>query len=234
MKRIVCLLFTLVAMLAGNMAYGHDDRAVPAGAVAAHFLGRISLFGETDPPELVGYYAFIEGIPGPFFNGTAGVDTAYFTLRYTAGQEPPIPLDPGADVFVSIVPAGASVDVYFDRDPQNQDWANPDSFSDGKLVATFEESVLSTTFVGENPLLGPGVSYNLFSSKLIYSKRFRFHGKTIDFKELFPNGLTTSNFGSATPVMDPLLDSFVTQAFSGSSIAIGGNATGGGGHKHHH
>lgn len=219
MKRTICLLFILLVALTGNAALADHKQAVPAGAVAAHFLARISIFGPTDPPELVGYYAFIEGIPGPFFDGPPGVGTAFFTLRFHAGP-PPIALDPGSDVFVNLLPPGATVDVYFDESP-NQDWGNLETFSDGKLIATFEESALLNTAVGD-PLFGPGTIYNLFSAKLIFSKRFRFHGKSVDFKKLFPNGLTTNNFGSTIPVADPLPGSFLTHAFSGSSIAIGG------------
>ena len=69
---------------------------------------------------------------------------------------------------------------------------------------------------------GSGVSYNLFSSDLIFSKRFRFNGQKIDFKKLIRNGVTTNNFGSSTPVSVSPLSPF-TLAFTGSAVAIGDN-----------
>ncbi len=220
MKRTICLLFILSVALTKNVALGDNDKAqrVPAGAVAFHFVARISFFGPMDPPELVGYIAFIENIPGPFFSGPPGEEgekTAFFTLRFTSGP-PPIQLNPGSDVSVSLLPPGGRFDVYFDENP-NQEWNMLDTFSDGKLIATFEESALLSTGVGQ-PFIS-GAFYNLFSSKLVFSKRFRFNGKRVDFKKLVPNGVTTNNFGSVTPVPDGV--TVATQAFSGSAVAIG-------------
>ncbi len=215
MKRTICLFFILVVALTSNVALGDDEdgQRVPAGAVAFHFVARIS-FPASMPPVLVGYMAFIEGVPGPFFDGTPGEATAFFTLRLNLGP-PPFPLNPGSNVGVNLFPPGASFDVFFDETP-DQDWANPDSFSDGELIASFEESGFMSTSVGEP--FGPGVSYNLFSSDLISSKRFRFNGQKIDFKKLIRNGVTTNNFGSSTPVsFSPF-----TLAFTGSAVAIGG------------
>ena len=215
MKQTICLFFILVIALTSNVALGDDEdgQRVPAGAVAFHFLARIS-FPASMPPELVGYMAFIEGVPGPFFEGTPGEATAFFTLRLTSAGPSPIFLSPGSNVAVTVIPPGATFDVYFDETP-DQDWANPDSFSDGELIATFEESWFAGTSISEPD--GSGVSYNLFSSDLIFSKRFRFNDQNIDFKKLIRNGVTINNFGSSTPVsFSPF-----TVAFTGSAIAIG-------------
>ncbi len=216
MKRTICLFFILVVALTSNMALGDDEdgQRVPAGAVAFHFVARIS-FPASMPPVLVGYMAFIEGVPGPFFDGTPSETTAFFTLILTSAP-PPIFLSPGSNVAVTVIPPGATFDVFFDE-TSDQDWANPDSFSDGELIATFEESALLATSIAEPD--GSGVFHNLFSSDLISSKRFSFNGQKIDFKKLMRNGVTINNFGSRTPV------SFTpfTRAFTGSAIAIGGD-----------
>ena len=215
MKRAICLFFVLVVALTRNVALGDDDKVqrVPAGAVAWHFVARIS-FPASMPPVLVGYIAFIEGVRGPFFEGTPGEATAFFTVRLTSGGPPPIFLSPGSNVAVTIIPPGATFDVFFDETP-DQDWANPDSFSDGEVIATFEESWFAGTSIGEPD--GSGVSYNLFSSDLISSKRFHFNGQKIDFKKLVPNGVTTNNFTSGTPIsFSPF-----TVGFTGSAVAIG-------------
>ncbi len=222
MKRTIFLFFILIVALTRNVALGDDDQRVPAGAVAFHFVARISFFAPPTPPELVGYMAFIEGVPGPFFSETnvvgdmtpPGETTAFFTLRVTSAPAP-IFLSPGSNVAVTLIPPGATFDVFFDETP-DQDWANPDSFSDGELIATFEESGFMGTSIDE--LDGSGVQYNLFSSDLISSKRFRFNGQKIDFKKLIRNGVTSNNFGSSTPVsFSPF-----TLAFTGSAVAIGG------------
>ena len=219
MKRTIFLFFILLVALTRNVALSNDDQRVPAGAVAFHFVARIS-FPASMPPVLVGYMAFIEGVPGPFFDGTGGLPpgeaTAFFTLRLTSGGPPPIILSPGSNVSVVITPPGATFDVFFDETP-NQDWANPDSFSDGELIASFEESGFMSTSIIEPD--GSGVSYNLFSSDLISSKPFSFNGERIDFKKLMRNGVTINNFSSSTPVsFSPF-----TVAFTGSAVAIGSN-----------
>ena len=149
MKRTICLFFILVVALTTNVVLGDKkgDKRVPAGAVAFHFVSRISFFAPPTPPVLVGYMAFIEGVPGPFFDGTGtpGEATAFFTLRATFGPAAPIPLNPGSNVEVLLIPPGTTFDVFLDETP-NQDWANPDSFSDGDLIATFDESGLLSTY----------------------------------------------------------------------------------------
>lgn len=70
MKRAISLFFILGVALTGNLALGDDDdnQQVPAGAVAFHFIARITF--APPPTELVGYIPFIEGVPGPFFAAT--------------------------------------------------------------------------------------------------------------------------------------------------------------------
>lgn len=215
MNRLLC------SLLAATVAFGHtqatadDDvvKRIPAAAVAFHFLGRFTVFPPPDGPTLLGYIAFLENVEGPFFAGQPGVETAHFTITFSGGP-PPVPLSPGSNLAVNLFPPGPTFNVYFDETP-DQDWSDPTSFSDGKLVATFLESALLSSRVEEAD--GSGVAYNLFSSELIYSDKFRFHGSKVDFRKLLPNGVTVNNFATRTPV------SFVpfTTAFSGSGVAIG-------------
>jgi hypothetical protein len=180
---------------------------VPAGAVAFHWVANLTF--DPWPPELVGYIAFIEGVQGDLFSGDPGVGTAYFTVRLDSGTFPgfiPLPsADPG-EVQAFLFPPGYTWGVYYDENP-NGDWANLGSFSDGERVATFEESAfLGTTIVSAEMI------YNLFSSRLIWSKRFRFNGQKVDFKKLVPNGVTINNVGSTN-----------ASAFTASAVAIGGD-----------
>ncbi len=216
MKRLLCSLLAAAFACAHTGAMADDDGSdrIPAAAVAFHFLGRFTVFPPPDGPLLLGYIAFLENVEGPIFAGTPGVETAHFTITF-AGGAPPVPLSPGSNLAVNLFPPGPTFDVYFDETP-DQDWSDPASFSDGILVATFLESALLNSRVDEPD--GSGVAYNLFSSELIYSEKFRFHGRKVDFRKLMPNGVTVNNFATRTPV------SFVpfTTAFSGTGVAIGG------------
>lgn len=217
MKKTIWPILVLVASISGNVAVADDDngnKQVAAGAVAFHFLGRFALFPPPQGPTLTGYIAFLENVEGPIFSGTPGVDTAHFTISFSGGP-PPASLDPGSNLRVNLFPPGATFDVYYDATP-DQDWSDPATFSDGLLVATFLESALMASNINEPD--GSGVAYNLFSSELIYSKKFRFNGEKVDFGKLMRHGVTVNNFASRTPV------SFVpfTTAFSGTGIAIGG------------
>jgi hypothetical protein len=205
MKRTIFLTFILVVALSTSVALGgkHNVKRVPAGAVAFHWVGNLTFDG-----ELVGYIAFIEGVRGPFFNGTPGVGTAYFTVRLDSGSFPGfIPL-PSADpeVFALLIPPGYTWGVYFNETP-NQVWGAYDTFSDGERVATFEESAILATNI-----LSTGMVYNLFSNRLIWSKSFRFNGQKVDFKKLVPNGVTINNVSAVGKT-----------AFTASAVAIGGD-----------
>ncbi len=219
MKRMFCLIFTLATALSTSLALGGGNEAprVPAGRVAYHFLARLSVNVDTFAAELVGYIVFIERVRGPFFAGTPGEDegedTAFFTVRVRPETFPaPIFLFPGSDVEVSVFPPGTVFDVFFDKAP-NQSWEDLDTFSDGKRVATFKESALLATNI-----TGSNAGYGLFSSDLIGSKSFRFHGQRVDFKKLVPNGITINNFATLTPIFP---GGTFTQVFGASAVAIG-------------
>jgi hypothetical protein len=220
MKRTIFLTFILVVALSTSVALGgdHNVKRVPAGAVAFHWVANLTF--DPWPPELVGYIAFIEGVQGDLdgdlFDGTPGVDTAYFTVRLDSATLipllPPIdlPVEPGSasDVKASLFPPGITWGVFFDETPDpTRDWGDFRLFSDGTRVATFEESAfLGTTIVSAE------MGYNLFSSRLIWSKSFWFNGQKVDFKKLVPNGVTINNVTSTNAT-----------AFTASAVAIGGD-----------
>ena len=161
-------------------------------------------------PDLIGYLTFIDGLPAPFFDGPAGEGTAFFTLRLTPGSAQPFEeVTPGGDVDVLLVAPGPKFDVFHDPSP-NQDWSDPDTFSDGQLIGTFEESHFMGTTIGP-------AAYNLFSSDLVFSDSFMFQGTRQDLGRIVPFGVTINNYGTNTPIFDP----FFTLPFTGSAVAIG-------------
>ncbi len=163
---------------------------VPAGRVAWHFVARL-IFTPTGP-ELIGYLSFIDGLPGPFFDGPAGEGTAFFTLRLTMGGSTFEQVTPGGDVAVTLIGPGAKFDVFHDPSP-NQVWSDPGTFSDGQLIGTFEESHFMGTAIGPS-------AFNLFSSDLVFSDVFRFQGTRQDLGRIVPFGVTINNTGSTTPI----------------------------------
>ena len=216
MKKTLFMPLALLITFGASETIADDDavRRVPAGAVAYHFV--LSLSFAPPPPELVGYLAFIEGVEGSLFNGPASKDTAFFTTRVTTSLPPfiPLPVEPDPNLSVALIPpGGAQFTIYYDETPGGRDWNDPNTFSNGVPVAVFEESALLNTNAGATI---PGVTYNVFSSKLIESTRFRFKGQKIDFKKLVPYGVTISNFGNG------LRPDFLGAAAGATAIAIGG------------
>ena len=204
----VCIITALVVSgLPSEVLAAEPAGVVPAGRVAWHFVARIQ-FTATGV-ELFGYLTFIDGLPGPFFNGPAGEGTAFFTTRLQPGFPAPSFVSPGADINVTLIPPGGKFDVFYDPNP-NGDWSDPDTFSDGQLIGTFDESHFMGTAIGP-------ASFNLFSSDLVFSDAFTFQGTQQNLRQIVPSGVTIHNYGSSTPVsFDPF-----TQAFTGSAVAIG-------------
>lgn len=211
MKRSILLVSVFAGLLGMSVPFSEDSansQRLGGGEIAFHFLARTS-FSPTAGFNLVGYVPYINGIDGPIasmFNGTPGESTAYFTIMVRQETFSSFTtLSPSNDnslVRARLFEAGPVFDVIYDPTP-DQDWADPSTFGDGLVVATFKESVLMGTNVTQS-----GVGYNMFSSALIGSKRFIFNGQMIDFKNLVPNGVTTNN------VTGP-------GGFTGTAVAIG-------------
>jgi hypothetical protein len=154
---------------------------------------------------------FVEGVPGPFFSANPSEATAFLTFRSdTLSLTPPIANGP--DVSATMFSPGTFT-VYFNSSPSGN-FANLDSFSSGKPVATFQRSTgMITGVVGST-----GTS--TFSAKLISSQDFAFQGRTVNFANLVANGVTvlittSPNFVAGTAEFP------TAQPFTFSAIAIG-------------
>lgn len=220
MKTIMCLITATTITLMTINALADDQNnvvnRVRAGQIAYHFVVSATVPPDGPPLEVVGYIAFIEGVDGPMFADnpcptapplTGCVENAFFTLRvrrFSGGPFTPIVTADPPDVIRAGLITGLLFDVFLDRTP-DQEWGNFDSFSNGQHIATFEESTfLNTVNVG-------GAAFNLFSSTLESSTPVIYHGQTVDFGQLVPNGITSNNFGS-----------MASTSATGSAIAIGG------------
>ncbi len=209
-----------------------SDRAVdrvPAGAVAFHFVFDLAFPQDPQqPPEFVGYIAFIEGVnipasgDNPLFAGPPSEDTAYFTVRVTRPLPPRVGLPvPDSDLGAWLILPGGQFTVYYDSNPDGRDWGNADTFSEGVPIAVFEESALLSTEASGTFGTFPGVFYNAFSGKLIDSAPIRFNGQRINFRRIVPNGVTVTNFGNTVRILP---DFSAGVSGGGTAIAIGGRA----------
>jgi hypothetical protein len=184
-----CLLAAMT--VSGFVSQAKAADRIPVGPVAAHQLGR-ALFAADGTAQVIGYLAFVKGISGSLFSGPPSESTAFFTYRSNTFAPEIIS---NGDIGVFLI-SGESISVYFNSSP-DADWNNPDSFSSGQLVATFTR---------QEPLLviNVGTMFNAFSSsELTSSHEFVFNRQTVDFKDLFPHGLTWLETATSTFLTGP-------------------------------
>jgi hypothetical protein len=165
----------------------------------------------TGSAQVAGYFLFVEGAPGPFFSGNPSEATAFLTFRSdTLSLTPPIANGP--DISATMFSPGTFT-VYFNVSPGGN-FGNLDSFSSGSRIATFLRSTGMITGVAGS------TGTATFSAKLISSQDFVFQGRTVNFANLVPNGVTvlittSPNFVSGTAEFP------IAQPFTFSAIAIG-------------
>jgi len=186
--------------------------SVRAGQNAWLGLARGFINPVTGTAQVAGYFTFLEGTPGPFFSGLPSEATAFFTFRTdTLTLTPPIANGPNVS---AIMFTPGILTVYFNTSPSGN-FSNLDSFSSGTPIATFRRSAgMLTNVTGST-----GVA--TLSAKLISSQDFVFQGRTINFRDFVPNGVTifdttSSNFVGGTAEFP------IAQPFTFSAIAIGG------------
>jgi len=107
--------------------------------------------------------------------------------------------------------APSTLSVYFNASPQG-DWSNPDSFSSGQLIATFEKPEGFFTCNGDLTLLNTCSSVD--SGDLVSSTDFTFNGGTFNFARLVPLGVT-----NVTPMIDTSFPGFAA-VFVGYELVI--------------
>jgi hypothetical protein len=161
----------------------------PANHVVWQHVGRIYLNPDTGKAIYAGYLVHINGISTSLFSGPPGEGTAYFTFKTDVLQLTPLPNN--GDISLYFVSAG-TFSVYYNPSPKG-DWDDPDTFSCGQLIATFErtESLY--------PVIGP-IGFHSLSESLVSSQNFTFEGQTFNFSRISPDGITFAQFFSSTPL----------------------------------
>jgi hypothetical protein len=178
---------------------------VAPGRVASHGIERDAINAD-GTGEAVGYFTFLEGIPGPFFSGVPSEATAFFTFRvepFSTG------IIPNGNVLALLHPPGQFT-VYLNKLP-NGNWNDFNTFSAGQPIATFE-------FGTTQDIRSGSVQIGYTSTRLIDAQDFQFDGNKFNFKNLFPHGVTITFIVNPAPLTAsyPLIFSL-----GFSSIAIG-------------
>jgi hypothetical protein len=193
-------------------------RRVPVGAVAAQLTGRVvgggGLAGEY---QMLGHLTFVEGLGGAVYAGQpAGASYALFALRtdkfrFTAIPNGQLILFGRAALPDAELPA---IRVYYSPSP-NRDFAQPDSFSEGVLIATLRTRGIQGGLTPALGFLAQGSFVLESAAELILG------GDTINLRSMGEAGTVTlagvapsaSDFASATALSVP---------FSGTILAAEG------------
>lgn len=202
------LILALLAVLPGGVIEANERGRVPAGRVAWQLVGKTLINPATGTGQVLAYFTFLEGIPGPMFAGAPGESTAFFTLR----SEPfSLQTFPNGDVLIGLL--GTEVfSLYLDATP-DQDFGDPPTFSDGERLATFNRLPAELIFVGP-------VFTDDFSVELLSSHRFDWQGRRFNLRQLTPEGVTLTVTGSTAFLPSGVAEFPVSVSFGASAIAV--------------
>jgi hypothetical protein len=179
------------------------------GEVAWYVTGRFYLASTVQD---AGYFVHLQGVHGSLF---AGDDVSESAAHFTFSSEPftATTFENGA-LTLGLDPIG-TFNVYLQRKPAGN-FDDPSSFASGECIATFRRvSVVVAITVGS------AVTVNTFSAKLVTSCPFEFRGRTYDFAQLVPNGITQWGTASPDAIADPPKPFTAVYPFVGSAIACG-------------
>lgn len=183
-QRTFLLSLLVTASCASLLTFAQSNERlprVPLGAVAAQLTGRLVGGGGLNGDyEIICYLTFIEGLGSDLYSGTpASEKNARFTLRTDKFRFQTIPNGTLIHFGRLAVPDTGSpaVRLYYSPAP-NHDFAQPDSFSDGQLIATYRTR-------GIQGGLTPSISFRGEGSLTLESAtEFTVGGRTISLRSL--------------------------------------------------
>jgi len=209
-KRLFSWLLAIAVALGPSLpSQAQEGPRSPAGSIFWHFVGRISVNVVDGTADIYGYFTTILGIPGSLFDGPPSETTALFTFRAQGSTQP---LPNNGDVGIALIEPG-DICVYFSAVP-NHNWADPDSFSNGQLVATFARAKAAQVQVGP-------VIEEAHTATLVSSRDFNVNQVTLDFASLAPHGVTDNALGSAQPLSSSVFPR-LTFPFAGYGFVVAG------------
>jgi hypothetical protein len=197
----------LIAFVMAGMA--QQQERIPAGTVAAHMIGRM-VVSPDGVAELIGYFPFLEGIEGPFFNGAEATEkTAFFTFRSSKFRVSVLRNDPIFHLRTAPAEGDAILLRTYYQSTPNQEFANPGSFSSGQLIGEFQSKGTVTTVVPFTSTANTG------SFLRITSADFTFRDKSYNFDRLAET-ITVDLKGAPVDL---------AIGYNGISVPFGGAAT---------
>lgn len=166
------------------------DGTRSGGSVAAQLSGR-GLLAHDQSVQMVGYFTAVPGLTDLFAPGGPGEATARLTFRSTPFRLNPVGNGSLVHLFTSPVEGPMiQLEVFTEANP-NQDFARPDTFSDGTKVAAFRVHSGMTTAIPP----AYGVCYT--GLELLSSSDFTLGGVRLNLASLGRAG--TLNFVSTPP-----------------------------------
>jgi hypothetical protein len=196
---------------------------VPVGVVAAQWTGRVvgggGLAGEY---QMIGHLTFAEGLGGAVYAGQpAGANNALFAVRTDSFRFNAIPNGPLIHFGRAALPGVESpaIRIYYSPTP-NRDFARPDSFSDGVLIATLRTR-------GIQGSLTPALGFSAQGSVVLESAtELILGGETLNLRSLGEAATVTfsgvapsaTEFASATNLSVPFSGTIIAaEGFGGSA-----------------
>lgn len=187
MKRYAIQLLAFIVVSVGWIPQALSQSKVPIGGIVFQYVGHVYINPATGSGEVAGYFSSIAGVDQPF-QGAPSEATAYFTYRSEPLTFTALPAD--VDTTMTLLNAG-KWHIYFSSNPASNptSWADPASFSHGQLVADLDHNGLQ--------IVSSGPVHNaVFAGELLASYDFVYAGRTVNFAQFFPDGIT--NFSAAT------------------------------------
>jgi len=208
---LTILFFTVVqsAMAQSGVSNDLQNEGRSGAGITFQFVGRNFVTDVTGPGAgeafTVGYYTYIAGIPQPLFSDpiAVGEATAYFTFRSEPYSFSTFAND---DILVRTVTPGFLIKLYYNQTP-DQTFDDPDTFSDGQLIATFRVITSQATRV-ENE------ANQQASLRLISTQPFSFQGRHYTIRKIVHDGVSLISAGSAV-----VNDEYSSFAYAGSALA---------------
>lgn len=207
-------LLALTASLGAGTLLAQSDKPapkVPTGIVAGQAIGR-SLVSPDGTVEVFGYFSSIDGLGNRIFSGAPSEGTAHFTFRSVKARLVSIP---NGGVFQfrlePIAEGDAFYTIYYNPNP-NQNFARPDTFSDGQVIATYRVRGGTLTLV-------PGVMLAYTASyEALGSTEITFRDAKVDLAKI-ADSITVNVTGPGVASVD--LSQGLSIPFSGHVVAAG-------------
>lgn len=180
--------------LAGEGSDPHQE----AGGIAYHYVGRVKLNFVDSTGVVYGYLTALSGLNtiAPLFAGAPSETSAYLTFRADIKFQP-LPgngsLGPNQFAVAPILVEAGTWSIYFTLGPVHN-WDNPDTFSNGEVVATLNRAV-------EQFSVYPAFSIDAGAATLKSAKRFTLPGeRPTDLRELLSGGVVDITSGPPIPL----------------------------------